>query len=230
MKEIITILLAVITVGSICGSILLWTGRKETDNHARTILMLINWCAAFMSFVYIFRTWNGNLPVDGNILAPEQVFFPIALLMLLILYPLELIQPVSNRAELYIKLYLPLALVFFIGICGGIVYTPLSSYEELCCHLNEANVWFRIFTMLIFPFYGFFLCRVRYNWKETCTTRNFIRMYAAFLCIIGLLKIAVLFTLSRTLFLANLLVWIIFLSGITYYELREHLYEQKRIK
>ena len=228
MNEIITILLAVITVGSISGSILLWRTRKETDNHARTILMLINWCAAFMSVVYIFRTWSGSLPVDGNMLAPEQVFFPIALLMLLMLYPLELVQPVGNRAELYIKLYLPLALVFFIGICGGIDYTPLSSHKELCCHLNEANVWFRILAMLIFPFYGFFLCRVKYNWKETCTTRNFIRMYAVFLCLIGLLKIAVQFTLLRTLFMVNVMVWIIFISGITYYELRERLYLPKK--
>ena len=223
MKYLAVFLFSVMAIGlGICG-LLLWQKREARDDRSRIILALTGWAAAFMAVLYVFRTFAGTLPVNGPLLAPEHVFFPIGWLMLLLLYPLELIRPVNDRSNLYLRMYAPLVLMAVWGICGGVSYTPLLSVGDLWQHIGQANVLFRLLTLVVLPFYGFLLCRIRYRWRETRTDKAFLRFFAVSLCLIGLLQIAVQLTLSYGLFLGQGAVWILFFFGITYYELRERL-------
>ena len=224
MKYLTILLFAVMAIGfTVCGC-LLWQKRKATGDGSRILLALTGWAAAFMSVLYVFRTFAGTLPVSGPLLAPDQVFFPFGWLMLLLLYPLELIQPVGSRSNLYLRLYAPLALMFILGICGGLTYIPLLSVDDLWMHIGRPDVGFRLLALAVLPFYGFLLCKVRFHWQDTYTDKEFLRLFAAALCLMGLLQMAVQLTLSYGLFLLQGGMWMLFFAGITWYELRERLW------
>ena len=230
MKYLTILLFAVVAVSfTVCGC-LLWQKRKDTGDRSRTILALTGWAAAFMAVLYVFRTCAGTLPVSGPLLAPDQVFFPMAWLMLLLLYPLELIRPIGDRWNLYLQMYAPLALMLILGICGGVTYTPLLSVDDLWQHIGRLDVGFRLLALAMLPFYGFLLCGVRYHWQETYTDKVFLLLFAAALCLMGLLQIAVQLTLSYGLFLLQGGVWMLFSFGVTWYELRERLWERRTDK
>lgn len=224
MKSLAILLFVVMAISlTVCGC-LLWKRRKDTGDRSRTILALTSWGAALMALLYIIRTCYGSLPVDGYLLESEFVFFPIVWLIPLLLYPLMLIEPVESRDVLYLRLYAPLVLMLIIGICGGLTYTPLASCGDLWQHIGEANVWLRLLVAAVVPFYGFLLCRVRYHWRYTYTDKKFLHLFAGFLCLIGLLRLAVLLTLSYGWFLCLLVAWMTFFLGITYYELYDRLW------
>ena len=230
MRYLAILLFAVMAIGlTVCGC-LLWQKREATGDRSRTLLALTGWAAAFVGVLYIFRTCAGTLPVSAPLLAPEQVFFPYGWLMLLLLYPLELIQPVGSRSNLYLRMFAPLALMLILGICGGVTYTPLLSVDEVWQHIGRADVAFRLLALAVLPFYGFRLCRVRYRWEETYTDKVFLRLFASALCLMGLLQIAVQLTLSYGLFLLQGVVWMLFFFGITWYELRERLWVRRANK
>ena len=224
MRYLSILLFTVQAIGLTACGYLLWQKREATGDRSRTLLALTGWAAAFMAVLYIFRTCAGTLPVGGPLLAPEQVFFPYGWLMLLLLYPLELIRPVGSRSNLYLRMYAPLALMLIFGICGGVVYTPLLSVDDLWMHIGQANVGFRLLALVVLPFYGFRLCRVRYRWQETYTDKAFLRLFASALCLMGLLQMAVQLTLSYGLFLLQGGVWMLFFFGLTWYELYDRLW------
>ena len=227
MRYLAILLFAVMAIGlTVCGC-LLWQKREATGDRSRTLLALTGWAAAFVAVLYIFRTCAGTLPVSAPLLAPEQVFFPYGWLMLLLLYPLELIRPVGDRANLYLRMLAPLALMLILGICGGVIYTPLLSVDDLWMHIGQANVGFRLLALVVLPFYCFRLCRVRYHWKGTYTDRVFLRLFASALCLMGLLHISVQLTLSYGLFLLQGAVWMLFFFGLVWYELYDRLWVRR---
>ena len=230
MKCLVILLFVVMAIGlTVCGC-LLWQKREATGDRSRTILALTGWASAFMVVLYLFRACAGTLPVSGPLLAPDQVFFPYGWLMLLMLYPLELIRPVGDRSNLYLRMYAPLVLLSVWGICSRVTYTSLLSVDDLCLHIGQPDVVFRLLALAVLPFYGFRLCRVRYRWQETYTDKAFLRLFAGALCLLGLLQAGVQLTLSWGLFLLQAGVWMLFFSGLTWYELCDRLWKRRTDK
>ena len=227
MKYLAILLFVVMAIShTLCGC-LLWQKREATGDRSRIILALIGWASAFMAVLYVFRTFADTLPVGGPLLAPGQVFFPFGWLMFLLLYPLELIQPVVDRANLYLLMFAPLVLMFILGFCAGVAYTPLLSVDDLWMHIGQADVWFRLLALAVLPFYGFVLCGVRFCWEETYTDKAFLRLFACVLCLMGLLQAGVQLALSYGLFLLQGAVWMLFFFGLTWYELCERLWARR---
>ena len=132
MRYLAILLFAVMAIGlTVCG-FLLWQKREATGDRSRTLLALTGWAAAFVAVLYIFRTCADTLPVSGPLLAPDQVFFPFGWLMLLLLYPLELIQPVGDRWNLYLRMFALPMLIAIGGICGGVTYTSCKAWCGCC--------------------------------------------------------------------------------------------------
>ena len=223
MLYIATFFLSLMTLGLIICGILLWRCRKETHDYSRTIQAIFSWVSAFFAFTFIFRTWAGSLTVDGAFLDPEHTFVPIFIQMIFFLYPLEVMKPLINPIKVYILLFTPLLAIAVVGMCAGIVYTPIHTYEDLWAHIAEPNVLFRLFALIVMLFYSFSLFLVRYDWRQSSADRNFIRTYAIGFCLIGLLHFTIQVTHSYVAQLMHQLVWMAFFFSITYYELKERL-------
>ena len=202
-----------------CG-ILLWKRRKEVSDHSRTIQALLSWVSALVALTFMYRTWAETLVVDESYLEPEHIFMPIFLQLAFFLYPLEVVKPAGNHVQVYTFLYVPLLLLAFIGICGGITFTTLPSYDDLWLHIGEVNVWIRLLTLIVTVYYTFAFYRVRIDCCKCKADYIFFRKYRLGLCLMGVLYFAVHITHSYVLMLLLLMLWVAFFFSITYYELK----------
>lgn len=223
MQYIATVLLALMTAAFILCGILLWRRRAETGDYSRIIQALFSWMSAFFAFIFIFRTWAGTVPVDAAFFEPEHTFVPLLCQMTFFFYPLEVMRPTISRAKVYMLLFVPLLLLAFLGMCGGIQYTPIYTYVDLWQHIGEFNVWFRLLTLIIMLFYCFSLLLVPYDWRRSGADRRFILEYASGFCLIGLLHLSIQLTHVYWLTLAHQIAWVAFFVAVTYYELNERL-------
>ena len=220
MKLISTLLLLLMSTSLTACGILLWKRRNETGDRPRTIQAVLSWFSAFLALIFIYRVWMGTLVVDEPFFEPEHVFMPIFLLLPCFLYPLEVVRPTGNHVQVYGFLYVPLLLLAFIGICGGITFTTLPSYDDLWLHIGEVNVWIRLLTLIVTVYYTFAFYRVRIDCCKCKADYIFFRKYRLGLCLMGVLYFAVHITHSYVLMLLLLMLWVAFFFSITYYELK----------
>lgn len=223
MRYIAIVLLLLMTVGFVVCGVLLWSRRKETRDNSRYIQALLSWMSAFCTFTFIFRTWNETTTSDGAFFEPEHTFVPLLMQMTFFLYPLEVINPIVSRTKVYALLFSPLLLLVFVGMCAGIEYTPILTYDDLWMHLGEFNVWFRLFTLIVMLFYAFSLFLVPYDWRRSSADRKFIMTYAWGFCLIGVLHFSIQFTHAYILVLLHQVAWMAFFFGVAHYELKERL-------
>ena len=223
MQYISIVQLVLMTIVLIVCGILLWRRRSETGDYSRTIQALFSWLSALFTFMFIFRTWTGTTTADSTLFEPEHTFVPLLFQTTFFLYPLEVIRSTISRAKLYVYLFTPLLLLFFIGMCAGIQYIPIYTNEDLWQHIGEFNVWFRLLTNIIMLFYCFSLFLVPYDWKQTSVSRKLILVYALGFCLIGILHFSIQVTHVYWFVLAHQLVWITLFIAVAYYELHERL-------
>lgn len=223
MKYIATIFLICMTVTLVGCGILLWRRRKETGDYSRTIQALFSWASAFFTLTFIMRTWQETTTVDGAYFEPEHTFVPLLMQMTFFLYPLEVIRPTISRAKVYALLFTPLILLFGVGMCSGMEYTPIHTYTDLWTHLGEFNVWFRLFALLMMLFYCFSLFLVPYDWRRSSADRKFILRYAGGFCLIGVLHFSIQLSHAYVFVLLHQMAWISVFVSIAYYELKERL-------
>lgn len=223
MKYIATILLVLMTIAFVVCGFLLWKRRHEPHDYSRTIQALFSWVSAFFTFTFVFRTWTETTTADGTFFKPEHTFVPLLMQMTFFLYPLEVMRPTVSRTLVYALLFSPLLLLVFVGMCAGIVYTPIYSYTDLWMHIGEFNVWFRLFTLTVMLFYCFALFLVPYDWRKSSADKKFIIRYACGFCLIGLLHFSIQMLHAYVLVLLHQVVWFSFFVSITYYELKDRL-------
>ena len=132
-------------------------------------------------------------------------------------------RPTVSRTLVYALLFSPLLLLVFIGLCTGIVYTPIYTYADLWSHLGEFNVWFRLLALLVMLFYAFSLFLVPYDWRRSSADKKFITRYACGFCLIGLIHISIQMSHAYVLVLLHQVAWFGFFLSVTYYELKERL-------
>ena len=220
---IITILLSLQFVGFTASGILLWKRRMETGDYSRHIQAIFNFISAIFTFIFIFRTLEKSTIVDEVYLAPEHIFVPLLIQMVFFLYPLELIRPRANRTKVYATLFLPLLILFIIGMCTGIQYTPIITHADLIQHISEPDVLFRLVTLTMMLFYSFSLFLVPYDWRKSNANRRFICSYALGYCLIGVFHFAVHLSHLYIFQLLHQIMWMTFFFYVAYYDLRERL-------
>lgn len=217
------------TISLIVSGALLWKRRRETGDYSRIIWAIFSWLSAFFTSAFILRTWQETTTADGAFFEPEHTFVPILMQMTFFLYPLEVIRPAIGRSKTYALMFVPLLLLVFVGMCAGIEYTPIYTYDDLWQHIGEFNVWFRLLALLVMLFYCFSLFLVPYDWRNSSADKKFILFYSCGFCLIGLLHFAIQMSHLYWLVLAHQVVWITFFLSVAWYELKERLLVSKTI-
>ena len=223
MEYIATVIHALMSVGMfVCGA-MLWRRRLETGDKSRYIQAVLSWVSALFAVVSIFRIWTDTTVPDGAFFVPEHTFVPLLVQMTYFLYPLEVIHPAVGRTRVYALLFIPLLMFVFVGMCAGIEYTAIYTYDELWQHLGEFNVWFRLLTLFAMLFYSFALFLVPYNWRESSADRKFIMNYSLGFCLMGISHFSLQLFHAYWLLLLHQVLWFAFFLYVAYYELHERL-------
>lgn len=218
MSEILFTILHFLVCTLLIGGIVL--GLQCAGNRrSRMYLALFSLVTAseLMYRLYVaYRT--GMLSTVDEVLPIYVLVCGILEILLMYLYPLEVIRPNWLTPKRLFLLFLPWLLVG--GVCV-LIYPEirdLSSFADMVQHIGEFNVWFRLLFLCFIP-YTILLLFIPYKWQQNSADRKWICKYIIGIQVIGVLFSAVVLTGSVPVSCVHLLYGIVFFLYITYQEL-----------
>ena len=163
MLYLATILLVAMTLGLVICAALLWKRHRETGDYSRIMLSVVCGFAALSALISLFRMWSMDPSGGFQYLDPGRIFYPVFFQLSFFLYTLSLLRLKKNRSKVYFWLFAPLSTLAVIGICSGVEYRVLESYEDIFLHISEFNVWLRLLVLAMVMLYGLALFPIPYN-------------------------------------------------------------------
>lgn len=163
---------------------------------------------------------TGTLSTVNDVLPIYVLITGVLEILLMYLYPLEVLRPHWLTFKKLFLLFLPWLLIGSVCIWIYPDFTNLSSFWEMMEHIGEMNVWFRLLILLccFIPYIMLFL-RIPYQWQQSSVDSKWIYNYVAGIQIIGLLFSAVVLTGSVVVSCIHLLYGMLFVLYVAYQEL-----------
>lgn len=141
-------------------------------------------------------------------------------ILLMYLYPLEVVRPNWLTPKRLFLLFLPWLIVGFICLLILPDIRDLTSFSEMIQYIGEFNVWFRLLILFVcFIPYTILLLRIPYRWQQNSVDSKWIYKCALGVQILGLLFSTVVLTGFVVVSCIHLFYCILFIFYITYQEL-----------
>lgn len=203
----------------ICG-LLLVLQRRE-NKRPRIYLAIFSFITASELAYRIYVAYQtGTLTTVNQVLPIYVLITGILEILLMYLYPLEVIKPGWLTPKRLSLLFLPWLLIW--GVCIMIYpdFRDLSSFSDIILYIGEFNVWFRLLILfLCFIPYTILLLCIPHKWQQSSVDNKWIFKYVAGIQLIGLLFSTVVLTGSVLVSCIHLLYGILFFLYVTYEEL-----------
>ncbi|MBR1521087.1 MAG: helix-turn-helix transcriptional regulator [Bacteroidaceae bacterium] len=206
-------------------AILLWYKRKKMPDNSRLMLALgAAHCVITSLLKYVQILFSPTAHLYHEALSPASTKYGLLSTLLLLAYGVSVVKPEWFKSwKGVLGFLLPgfLMMAVFYSIPS---YRILYSFEDVCLHIAEPNVWFRAFQYPFIVVYSLVLLFVQVNIRKTGVSSLWVRSY-----ILGALM---LLTLVSAFSLFHLLVFhyihqvcvALFFAYWTYYELYERTY------
>lgn len=220
MTEILFAIIHLTVFAFLISGVLLCLQRAE-NRRPRMYLALFMFITAGELAYRLYIAYRTRVVMMVDEVLPIYVLVTgVAEILLMYLYPLELLKPGWLTAKRLFLLFLPWLSVG--GVCVLVYpdFRSLSSFSDMMQHMGEFNVWFRILILLgcVVPYTILLLC-IPYKWQQSSVDRTWIYKYAIGIQVIGLLFIAVILTGSVTGSSIHLLYGTLFVLYVVYQEL-----------
>lgn len=167
----------------LCG-LLLWFRRDYGDRSRR--YLCYTWIMAGLAFGIRLVTVELGRPIAGRILPPENLSGGLILVLMLYLYPIEVINKDWFTLKRLLQLFVPgiVPIVVLLFVC--LDYRELQTVSDIWLYIGEFNVWFRVAALFLclIP-YTLMLYFIPYNWRESSVSSQGIIRYAFVIQLIG---------------------------------------------
>lgn len=183
MEELKILLICSACTFLLCG-LFLWFRRDYGDRSRR--YLCYTWIMAGLAFLVRLIAVELGRPIAGRILPPENMSGGLILVLMLYLYPIEVINKnwftLKRLLQLFVPGIIPIAVLLF--VCPHC--RELQSVSDIWLHIGEFNVWFRVATLFLclIP-YTLMLYFIPYNWKKCSVSSRGIIHYAFVIQLIG---------------------------------------------
>lgn len=203
----------------ICGVLLcLQSAENKRPRIYLAIFMFIT--ASELSYRLYVAYRTGVLSTVNQILPIYVLVSGIAEIMLMYLYPLEVIKPNWITPKRLFLLFLPWLILGCVSVLIYPYFRDLSSFSDMMQHVGEFNVWFRLLLLfLCFIPYTIPLLRIPHRWQQSSVDNKWIYKYVICIQIVGLLFSTVVLTGYVWVSCIHLLYGILFVLYVTYQEL-----------
>ncbi len=184
--ELLNILTHFLLCISLYNGILLVVKRKSSV-RPRVLLALPFFAMAVTMLlrVHFFYFAPGT---DYKVLYMSKLNVILFLEILFYLYPIEVIKPRWLNWKKTLLLFSPWILINIILLLFHIEFRPVWTFGEMCQHIGEFNILFRLFVLFLYIIpYPLMLFWIPYNWRKSGATRNWIVKYAFAIQGIGIL-------------------------------------------
>lgn len=208
----------VVCTSLLCG-VLVWMQRS--GNRKPRISLSV--CFILISTIMVFRlvlAYLHGIPAEYPVLPVVNLYGGLLCLLLLYLYPIEVVNPGWFSPGRALLLFMPLIVSAVILFVVRFEFRELDSILQVWRYIGEPNVWFRILILLvcIIP-YSVLLLFVPYNWKRSSVNSRWILSYTVGVQGIGLLYVVLMFTGSILVSALHLTYSLLFVMWVTYQEL-----------
>lgn len=201
----------------LCG-LLLWFRRDYGDRSRR--YLCYTWIMAGLAFLVRLVAVELGRPIAGRILPPENLSGGLIMVLMLYLYPIEVINKnwftLKRLIQLFAPGIVPIAVLLF--VCPN--YRELQSVSDVWRYIGEFNVWFRVAALFLclIP-YMLMLYFIPYNWRESSVSSRGIIRYAFVIQLIGGFSLLFMLTGSAVFSALQLVTAICVGVWMTYQEL-----------
>lgn len=219
MLYLATILLVAMTLGLVICAALLWKRHRETGDYSRIMLSVVCGFAALSALISLFRMWSMDPSGGFQYLDPGRIFYPVFFQLSFFLYPLSLLRLKKNRSTVYFWLFAPLSTLAVIGICSGVEYRVLESYEDIFLHISEFNVWLRLLVLAMVMLYGLALFPIPYNSFDARGERKVVIRYSVGYFVLAVLFVTCELSHSPVMIFVHSLSCFVFFIVVTRYDL-----------
>lgn len=196
---------------------LLWLRRKSGD-RAR---MYLFFTCAFAVFVFGGRLFGPLLevPISNSILPFTNISGGLFSIIILYMYPIEVINPGWLNPKRGALMLLPWVIVILIPLLSGMQFRELTSLSEILQYITEPNIWFRLIIILMVIPYAVLIYVIPRQWMKSGATNQWITFYTISVMCIVVPWTTFMITGSPIVSSIHLLFFMIFGLGTTYQEL-----------
>lgn len=192
MNELKILLCWGISTFLLCG-LLLWF-RRDYGDRSRYYLCF-TWIVVALVFLVRLAAVEGGRPISGRILPPENMSGGLMLLLMLFLYPIEVINKSWFTFRRLLQLYSPGVTLIVILLFVRPYCRELHSFFDIWLYIGEFNVWFRVAALfLCLVPYALLLFFIPYNWRESGVSSRGVLHYAFVIQVIGIFFILFMLT------------------------------------
>lgn len=220
MNEIFFFLLHFCVCAILINGTLLCLQRK-VDKRPRIYLAIFSFIAAAEIGYRIFTIYRTGVVTNiGEVLPIYVLVSGILEILLIYLYPLEIVKPRWLNSKRAFVLFLPWLIIGSICVFIYPDFRYLSSFSEMVKYSGEFNVWFRLVILfLCFIPYTILLLFIPRKWQQSSVDKKWIYRYVAGIQILGLLFSASVITGSVMIICIHFLYGSLFFLYVTYQEL-----------
>lgn len=220
MQIILFVILHFLICALLISGVLLCLRQKE-NKRPRIYLAVFAFVTAFELAYRLYTAYQTGTLVTVNQVLPIYVLISgILEILLMYLYPLEVIRPNWLNSKRLFLLFLPW---LFIGGASILIFPSirsLSSFSEMIQYIGEFNVWFRLLLLfLCFIPYTILLLCIPYKWQQNSVDNKWIYKYTIGIQVIGFLFSMVALTGSVPVSCIHLLYGMLFFLYVVYQEL-----------
>lgn len=225
MAEILFVILHFLSCTFFLSGILLCLQRSENKRPRIYLAILMFTVATEIAYRLYLAYQTRGITTVNEVLPIYVLVTGVTEILLIYLYPLEVIKPGWLTMKRLFLLFLPWLLIG--GVCMLIYpnFRELSSFSDIVQYIGEFNVWFRLLIVFgCFIPYTMLLLSISYRWLQSNVDSRWIYKYAIGVQIIGLLFSTVVLTGSVSVSCIHLLYGILFFFYVVYQELFVRLY------
>lgn len=217
----------VATIFAISG-VLLWLRRKSGD-RSRIYLVFI---CLFDALIFSGRLLGPlfEVPISQSILPFWNLSGGLLTIIILYLYPIEVIHPGWINLKRGMFMLLPWMIVILFPLISGMQFRELVSLDDMMQYISESNIQFRLIIMLIVLPYAVFIYTIPRRWMKSGATKEWITFYTLTVLCIGVLWAIFMLTGSPLVSSIHLLFFMMFCLGTTYQELFLRIQVPERIE
>lgn len=217
-QYMIIILSFVVCTLLLCGTLV--QTQRQASKKPRTFLALCYFLSAILMFAKLLITSQQGVPASYPVLPAFNLYGGLLILLLLFLYPIEILNPGWLTPRKVLLLFLPLIIASLFMYVIPLEFRGLFSISQVWEHITEFNVWFRILMLFAFIIpYSLTLLFIPYNWTKSSVDSKWIHSYT--LGVQGISLLYILFMLTGSIWVSalHLTYVVLFISWITYQEL-----------
>lgn len=195
--------------------------QRAGNKRPRVYLAIFSFVTASELAYRLYTAYRtGVIMTVSEVLPIYVLIVGILEILLMYLYPLEVVRPNWLTPKRLFLLFLPWLVVGGVYVLIVPDIRVLSSFSETMRYIGEFNVWFRLL-ILIFCFipYTILLLSIPYKWQQSSVDNKWVYKYVIGIQIIGLLFSAVMLTGSVLVSCVHLLYGILFFLYVIYQEL-----------